>query len=220
MSTKTTPWIVRVAGWVNGLPVLAKVKTVTTLIAVVGAVVSFITQRALLEFWNVELFSQWAIPFTVDLLAIVCFVAAHQRLTWVGYLVVFTVMTIALGVSGAANWYFPGHTWSPGGDLVGVKAAHLWTVFAYLLAECVTLVVALKPSATPEKNPNRVAGGRRAAAKRLAKAAPTSKASRTTTRMPRAPKPATVTTTAANWYPLGTPAPVSPAPAGAANAAS
>jgi predicted lipid-binding transport protein (Tim44 family) len=165
---------------------------------VVAAAVSYGHQRELLASWGVDQAAQYAVPLTVDLLAITCNIALHipdvaRRGFWTSLL----VLVLAVAVSGTANFI--------AGGTLGAKCANLWTVLAYLLSEFVTSAVKAR---SREKDPVRVAAGKKAARTR-------STAPRTTaTRKPRTPKAPATAAEANRMLAVAGAAPVSPAPAG------
>jgi hypothetical protein len=184
--------------YLRSLSAFQRTRFSTTLIMVVAAFVSYGHQRELLAQWGVDRVAQYAVPLTVDLLAITCNIALHipdvaRRGFWTSLL----VLIAAVAVSGTANFI--------AGGTLGAKCANLWTVVAYLLSEFVTAAVKAKARA---KNPVRVAAGKKAAASR----GRTTK--KTPTRRPRAPKLPDTAAEANMMLAVAGAAPVSPAPAG------
>lgn len=185
--------------YLRSLTAFQRIRFATTGIMLVAAAVSYSHQRELLASWHVDRMAQYAVPLTVDLLAIVCNIALHiPNVARRGFWTSLIVLVLAVGVSGTANFIAGGST--------GAKYVNLWTVVAYLLAEFVTVSVKSRVRA---KDPVRVAAGRKAAAKRTGTAKKT-----VTARKPRTPKaPATAAEANAMLASAGT-APVSPAPVG------
>lgn len=186
--------------YLRGLSAFQRTRFSTTGIMIVAAFVSYGHQRALLASWGVDEVAQWAVPLTVDLLAITCNIALHiPDVARRGFWTSLVVLIAAVAVSGTANFI--------AGGTLGAKCANLWTVVAYLLSEFVTASVKARAR---EKDPVRVAAGKKAAQnrKRTTKTNPT--------RKPRTPK---VPDTAAEMLALAGSkvAPVSPAPAGRAS---
>lgn len=102
------------------------VKRLAYLIAVIGAAASYGTQVELLTSWGVHQPFNWAIPATIDLLAI-CAAIALQVPSFPDMKSVGAIMVFALVASIAAN--------ITAGDNVGQKISHAWPVLAYMLAE-------------------------------------------------------------------------------------
>ncbi len=104
------------------------VKRLAYLIAVIGAAASYGTQVELLVKWGLEAPFTYAIPATIDLLAIAAAIALQvpgfPDLKSVG-----AILFIGLAVSIAAN--------ITAGENAGQKIAHAWPVIAYMLAEYV-----------------------------------------------------------------------------------
>lgn len=184
--------------YLRSLTAFQRTRFSTTLIMVVAAFVSYGHQRELLATWGVDRVAQYAVPLTVDLLAITCNIALHiPNVARRGFWTSLVVLIAAVAVSGSANFI--------AGGTLGAKCANLWTVVAYLLSEFVTASVKARDRA---KDPVRVAAGKKAAANRK----PTTR--KTTTRKPRAPKLPGTDVEAIEMLALAGAAPVSPAPAG------
>lgn len=183
--------------YLRGLTPYQRVRFATVGIMALAAAVSYTHQRELLAVWGVDGFAQYAVPLTVDLLAIICNIALHTpNVARRGFWVSLLVLAVAVAASGTANFI--------AGGTLGAKCANLWTVVAYLLAEFVAVSVKASVRA---KDPVRVAAGRKSAATKAK--AKTS----TLTRKSRAPKvPATAAEANVMLAAAGT-APVSPAPA-------
>lgn len=159
--------------YLRSLTAFQRTRFSTICIMIVAAYVSYGHQRALLTEWGSDRTAQYLVPLTVDLLAITCNIALHipdvaRRGFWTSLL----VLIAAVAVSGAANWF-------AGGSLIA-KCANLWTVVAYLLSEFVTAAVRAKAR---EKDPKRVAAGKKAAATKARTVR------KTTARKPRTPRP-------------------------------
>lgn len=159
--------------YLRSLTAFQRTRFSTTSIMIVAAAVSYGHQRELLASWGVDHMAQYAVPLTVDLLAITCNIALHipdvaRRGWWTSLL----VLIAAVAVSGTANFI--------AGGTLGAKCANLWTVLAYLLSEFVTASVKAR---TRAKDPVRVQAGKKAAASRNRSSRKT-----TTTRKPRAPR--------------------------------
>jgi len=185
--------------YLRSLTAFQRTRFSTTLIMIVAAAVSYGHQRALLATWGVDHTAQYAVPLTVDLLAITCNIALHiPDVARRGFWTSLVVLVLAVAVSGTANFI--------AGGTLGAKCANLWTVLAYLLSEFVTSAVKAR---TRAKDPVRVAAGRKAARTRTTA---TRKAS--TTRKPRAPKLPDTAAEANKMLAAAGAAPVSPAPAG------
>lgn len=185
--------------YLRSLTAFQRTRFSTTLIMIVAAFVSYGHQRSLLESWGVDQVAQYAVPLTVDLLAITCNIALHiPDLARRGFWTSLVVLVLAVAVSGAANFI--------AGGTLGAKCANLWTVLAYLLSEFVTAAVKAKARA---KDPKRVEAGRKAATTRKRATRKT-----TTTRKPRAPKLPDTDVEANEMLEAAGAAPVSPAPAG------
>jgi hypothetical protein len=185
--------------YLRSLTAFQRTRFSTTLIMVVAAFVSYGHQRSLLESWGVDQVAQYAVPLTVDLLAITCNIALHiPDLARRGFWTSLVVLILAVAVSGSANFI--------AGGTLGAKCANLWTVVAYLLSEFVTAAVKAKARA---KDPVRVQAGKKAATTRKRTARKT-----TTTRKPRAPKLPDTDVEANEMLEAAGAAPVSPAPAG------
>lgn len=113
---------------------IAAIRFLSTVIMTIAAVVSYQTQRQLLLGWKVDELSSYAIPVTVDLLAIICTLGAHTPgVNPVGRRIAYRVLAVAGAASLGAN-FAAGVTW-------GSRIAHGWTVVAYLLAELVAAKV-------------------------------------------------------------------------------
>ncbi|MGE5827595.1 MAG: DUF2637 domain-containing protein [Micromonosporaceae bacterium] len=184
--------------YLRSLTAYQRTRLTTTLIMVVAAFVSYGHQRELLATWGCDRVAQYAVPLTVDLLAITCNIALHlPELARRGFWTSLIVLILAVAVSGSANYI--------AGGTPGAKYANLWTVLAYLLSEFVTAAVKVRAR---EKDPVRVAAGKKAAAsrKRTTKSTPT--------RKPRTPKLPATDAEAYRMLALAGAAPVSPAPAG------
>lgn len=139
--------------YLRSLTAFQRTRLSTIGIMIVAAYVSYGHQRALLESWGCDRTAQWLVPLTVDLLAITCNIALHlpdvaRRGFWTSLL----VLILAVAASGTANWF--------AGGTLGAKCANLWTVVAYLLSEFVTAAVKARAR---EKDPKRVAAGKKAA---------------------------------------------------------
>jgi len=185
--------------YLRSLTAFQRTRFSTTLIMVVAAAVSYGHQRSLLQSWGVDDAASYAVPLTVDLLAITCNIALHiPDLARRGFWTALVVLVLAVAVSGTANFI--------AGGTLGAKFANLWTVVAYLLSEFVTSAVKAK---TREKDPVRVEAGRKSAVTR--KAAP----KKAPTRKPRARKAAaTAVETPTKFVTVNGKVPVSLVPAG------
>ena len=185
--------------YLRSLTAFQRTRFSTTLIMCVAAFVSYGHQRALLASWGVDHVAQYAVPLTVDLLAITCNIALHiPDVARRGFWTSLVVLVAAVAVSGTANFI--------AGGTPGAKYANLWTVVAYLLSEFVTAAVKAKAR---EKDPVRVEAGKKGAQKRMANAK-----GKAPVRRPRTPKaPATDAEANLMLADAGV-APVSPAPAG------
>jgi hypothetical protein len=184
--------------YLRSLTAFQKIRFSTTGIMLVAAAVSYGHQRELLLSWGVDEVSAYAVPLTVDLLAIICNIALHiPNVARRGFWTSLIVLVLAVGVSGTANFIAGGST--------GAKFANLWTVVAYLLAEFVAASVKLADRA---KDPARVEAGKKAAATRRRST------KKTPTRKPRAPKAPATDVEANKMLEAAGAAPVSPAPAG------
>lgn len=182
--------------YLRSLTAFQRTRFSTTSIMIVAAAVSYGHQRHLLLSWGVDDTSAYAVPLTVDLLAITCNIALHiPGLARRGFWTALVVLIAAVAVSGTANFIAGGST--------GAKYANLWTVVAYLLSEFVTASV----KAAREKNPVRVEAGRKSAQTRKRNASKT-------TRKPRSPKPPATDVEANKMLAAAGTAPVSPAPVG------
>ena len=184
--------------YLRSLTAFQRTRFSTTLIMLVAAFVSYGHQRALLAAWGVDPVAQYAVPLTVDLLAITCNIALHiPDVARRGFWTSLVVLILAVAVSGTANFI--------AGGTLGAKCANLWTVLAYLLSEFVTAAVRARVRA---KDPVRVAAGTKAAVtrKRTARKRPA--------RKPRMPKPPATAAEANVMLEAAGAAPVSPAPAG------
>ena len=171
--------------YLRSLTAFQRTRFSTTLIMVVAAFVSYGHQRALLAEWGVDQVAQWAVPLTVDLLAITCNIALHiPDVARRGFWTSLVVLVLAVAVSGTANFI--------AGGTLGAKCANLWTVVAYLLSEFVTSAVKAR---TRAKDPVRVQAGRKSAA----------------TRKPRTPKAPGTAAEANRMLAVAGVAPVSPA---------
>lgn len=185
--------------YLRSLTAFQRTRFSTTTIMIVAAAVSYGHQRELLASWGVDTMAQYAVPLTVDLLAITCNIALHiPDVARRGFWTSLVVLVAAVAVSGSANFL--------AGGTLGAKCANLWTVVAYLLSEFVTASVKARSRA---KDPVRVEAGRKAAAARKRSARKT-----TTTRKPRAPKLPDTVAEANEMFEAAGAAPVSPAPAG------
>ena len=181
--------------YLRSLTAFQRSRISTTFIMVVAAFVSYGHQRELLATWGVDRVAQYAVPLTVDLLAITCNIALHiPDVARRGFWTSLIVLIAAVAVSGSANFI--------AGGTLGAKCANLWTVLAYLLSEFVTAAVKAKARA---KDPVRVAAGKKAAASR------TRTTKKTTTRRPRTPKPPATAAEANRMLEVAGVAPVSPA---------
>lgn len=184
--------------YLRSLSAFQRTRFSTTLIMVVAAAVSYGHQRALLKSWGVDQAACIAVPLTVDLLAITCNIALHiPDVARRGFWTSLVVLVLAVAVSGTANFI--------AGGTLGAKCANLWTVVAYLLSEFVTSAVKAR---TRDKDPVRVAAGRKSAATRKRTARKTTPARRRTPRLPDTDVEANEMLLVAGA------APVSPAPAG------
>lgn len=185
--------------YLRSLTAFQRTRFSTTLIMVVAAAVSYGHQRSLLLSWGVDDAAAIAVPLTVDLLAITCNIALHiPDVARRGFWTSLVVLVLAVAVSGTANFI--------AGGTLGAKCANLWTVVAYLLSEFVTSAVRAR---TREKDPKRVAAGRKSAVTRKATTR------KSPTRKPRAPKLPATDVEANKMLAAAGAAPVSPAPAGA-----
>lgn len=118
------------------------IRLASSLIATIGAAVSYGTQRGLLLGWGVDALSATAIPVTVDLLGVICLLGIHAvDVTDHGRRVAYRVLAVVGAVSLAAN--------ALGGDTWGARAGHMWCVVAYLLGETVAAVVGKRRPAGP-----------------------------------------------------------------------
>ena len=184
--------------YLRSLSAFQRTRFSTTLIMIVAAAVSYGHQRQLLESWGVDRTAQFAVPLTVDLLAITCNIALHiPDVARRGFWTSLVVLILAVAVSGTANFI--------AGGTLGAKFANLWTVVAYLLSEFVTSAVKAR---TRAKDPVRVAAGHKSVATRKR----TTKT--TTTRKPRTPRAPATDVEANEMIRIAGAAPVSPAPAG------
>jgi Protein of unknown function (DUF2637). len=184
--------------YLRSLTAFQRTRFSTTAIMIVAAAVSYGHQRELLEAWGVDQVAAYAVPLTVDLLAITCNIALHiPGVARRGFWTSLVVLVLAVAVSGTANFL--------AGGTLGAKCANLWTVVAYLLSEFVTASVKAGGRA---KDPVRVAAGTKAAATRKRTTRKTS------TRKPRAPKLPDTAAEANEMLDVAGAAPVSPAPAG------
>jgi Protein of unknown function (DUF2637) len=184
--------------YLRSLTAFQRTRFTTTLIMIVAAAVSYGHQRALLASWGVDHMAQYAVPLTVDLLAITCNIALHiPELARRGFWTSLVVLIAAVAVSGTANFI--------AGGTPGAKYANLWTVLAYLLSEFVTSAVKAK---VREKDPVRVEAGKKGAQKRIANA----KGKTTPVRKPRTPKAPATDVEANKMLEVAGVAPVSPAP--------
>jgi hypothetical protein len=160
--------------YLRSLTAFQRTRFSTTLIMVVAAAVSYGHQRALLKSWGVDDVASYAVPLTVDLLAITCNIALHiPDLARRGFWTSLIVLILAVAVSGTANFI--------AGGTLGAKFANLWTVVAYLLSEFVTSAVRAR---TRPKDPVRVQAGRKSAVTRKQTSRKTTPTKR---RTPRAP---------------------------------
>jgi hypothetical protein len=181
--------------YLRSLTAFQRTRFSTTAIMIVAAAVSYGHQRELLAQWGVDRMAQFAVPLTVDLLAITCNIALHiPDVARRGFWTSLVVLVLAVAVSGTANFI--------AGGTLGAKCANLWTVVAYLLSEFVTAAVKARAR---EKDPVRVAAGMKAARTRktTTKKAPT--------RKPRAPKLPDTDVEANQMLAVAGVAPVSPA---------
>lgn len=184
--------------YLRSLTAFQRTRFSTTLIMCVAAAVSYGHQRTLLLSWGVDDAAAFAVPLTVDLLAITCNIALHiPDVARRGFWTSLVVLILAVAVSGTANFI--------AGGTLGAKFANLWTVVAYLLSEFVTSAVKAR---TRPKDPVRVQAGRKSAVTRKR----TTKS--TTTRRPRAPRAPATDAEANAMLEVAGAAPVSPAPAG------
>ena len=184
--------------YLRGLTAFQRTRFSTTGIMIVAAFVSYGHQRALLASWGVDQVAQWAVPLTVDLLAITCNIALHiPDVARRGFWTSLVVLIAAVAVSGTANFI--------AGGTLGAKCANLWTVVAYLLSEFVTAAVKAR---SREKDPVRVAAGKKAAQNRK------QATKKTPTRKPRTSKLPDTDAEANVMLKSAGVAPVSPAPAG------
>lgn len=104
------------------------VKRLAYLIAAVGAATSYGTQVELLKVWKMEIWASYAIPATIDALAICAAIALSIPFLPEDIRKYATrVLTIAVLVSVTAN-LMGGHNWV-------TRLGHVWPVVAYLLAE-------------------------------------------------------------------------------------
>ena len=172
--------------YLRSLTAFQRTRFSTTLIMVVAAFVSYGHQRELLAQWGVDRVAQYAVPLTVDLLAITCNIALHiPDVARRGFWTSLVVLVAAVAVSGTANFI--------AGGTLGAKCANLWTVVAYLLSEFVTAAVRAKARA---KDPKRVAAGKKAAATKARTVR------KTTTRKPRTPRPPAAVPTSPGMAPV------------------
>ena len=183
--------------YLRSLTAFQRTRFSTTLIMCVAAFVSYGHQRELLATWGVDRVAQYAVPLTVDLLAITCFTVLHiPDVARRGFWTSLVVLILAVAVSGSANFI--------AGGTLGAKYANLWTVVAYLLSEMVTVTSKARARV---KDPVRVAAGKKAAANRGRTTRKTS------TRQPRTPKLPATDVEANRMLAAAGAAPVSPAPA-------
>lgn len=181
--------------YLRSLTAFQRTRFSTTLIMIVAAYVSYGHQRALLESWGVDRTAQYAVPLTVDLLAITCNIALHiPDLARRGFWTSLVVLILAVAASGTANFI--------AGGTLGAKCSNLWTVVAYLLSEFVTAAVKAKSRA---KDPRRVEAGKKASTTRRRNAR------KTTTARRRTPKPPATDVEANRMLEVAGVAPVSPA---------
>lgn len=184
--------------YLRSLTAFQRTRISTTGIMIVAAVVSYGHQRELLASWGCDRMAQYAVPLTVDLLAITCNVALHiPDLARRGFWTSLMVLILAVAASGTANFI--------AGGTLGAKCANLWTVLAYLLSEFVTASVKAR---TRAKDPVRVEAGKKGAATRKTTATPKTPARK------RTPKAPDTTAEADKMLAAAGVAPVSPAPAG------
>lgn len=109
---------------------ITMIRIFSATIALIGAVVSYGTQRGLLLHWGMDHLAGAAIPVTVDLLAIICALAIHTPgVDPTGRRVAYRVLALAGTVSVGAN--------ALAGETIGSRIAHVWCVLAYLAAEAV-----------------------------------------------------------------------------------
>lgn len=104
------------------------VKKLAYLIAVIGAAASYGTQVELVQSWGIDGVFAYAIPATIDILAI-CAAIALQIPAFPDRGLVGTILFVALTVSIAAN--------ITAGANAGQKITHAWPVVAYMLAELI-----------------------------------------------------------------------------------
>lgn len=184
--------------YLRSLTAFQRTRFSTTLIMIVAAAVSYGHQRALLTHWGVDQAASYAVPLTVDLLAITCNIALHiPDVARRGFWTSLVVLVLAVAVSGTANFI--------AGGTLGAKFANLWTVVAYLLSEFVTSAVKAK---TREKDPVRVEAGKKAATTRK------QATRKSPARKPRTSKVSDVAAEADLMLKVAQAAPVSPAPVG------
>lgn len=104
------------------------VKRIAYLIAAVGAATSYGTQVELLKEWGMEIWAAYAVPGTIDALAICAAIAlAIPFLPEEIRKYATRILTIAVLVSVTAN-LMGGHNWV-------TRLGHVWPVVAYLFAE-------------------------------------------------------------------------------------
>ena len=183
--------------YLRSLTAFQRSRISTTFIMVVAAFVSYGHQRELLATWGVDRVAQYAVPLTVDLLAITCFTVLHiPDVARRGFWTSLVVLILAVAVSGSANFI--------AGGTLGAKYANLWTVVAYLLSEMVTVTSKARARA---KDPRRVEAGKKSARTRA------NATRKTSTRRPRTPKAPATDVEANRMLAVAGTAPVSPAPA-------
>lgn len=181
--------------YLRSLTAFQRARFSTTFIMVVAAFVSYGHQRELLATWGVDRVAQYAVPLTVDLLAITCFTVLHiPDVARRGFWTSLVVLVLAVAVSGTANFI--------AGGTSGAKYSNLWTVVAYLLSEFVTVTAKGRARA---KDPRRVEAGKKAATTRRR----TTK--KTPARRPRTPKLPATDVEANQMLAVAGVAPVSPA---------
>ena len=156
------------------------------MIALIAAAASYGHQTELLLSWGVGIYS-YAVPLTVDLLAIICSLALHTKgVAKAGRVAAVVMLTLAGGMAVAANVI--------AGGTVGAKVANGWMVLAYLGAEWVSAKVRQaqpgKPTPTAQEREKRSAAARKAAATRKRNATATK--AKANGRTPRPPKPTDV----------------------------
>lgn len=150
------------------------IRACSTAIMVIAAVISYSHQRHLLLTWGVDDLAAYALPITVDLLAIICTLAIHtEGVARSGRNAAIVVLIAAGLASGTANFV--------AGGTFGSKLANVWSVVAYLLAEWVAAKVKTAP---PAVDPKRSEAAKQAAATRKANA---TRKAKPRARQPKAP---------------------------------